>query len=326
MHDRLLNPLGVKRGAPEARTVRDLIAEYGKDREARHGKESTHRKCGLLFRAMKEVWGEDLPVQAISRRHCIELLSLLKRAPPNVGKRFPRLSLARAVAKAEAEGLPGLAPNTVGSYMQGDVAMLRWAADEDWGVKVNTRDLVETRRAQVKRRGFKVDELHKLFGALRAFRETEPTKYWVPALALFTGASAGEICQLRSEDVVEVGGVYCLNLSEFDARGVRVDVQQVALLTLPAISVALWDTYQCPDRWTAPSLEGGPLRLPGRAARGAAGSVQSMTPPPNAASQKGPRDQRSRPPAFVRLKTNPARRGSRFRQRRVGPPGRSAML
>jgi hypothetical protein len=117
--------------------VRDLIAEYRKEREALRGKESTHRKYGLLFRAMKEVWGDDMPVQAIGRSQCIELLSFLKRVPPNVGKRFPRLSLTRAVAKADAEGLPGLAPNTVGSYMQGLVAILRWATDADWGVKVN---------------------------------------------------------------------------------------------------------------------------------------------------------------------------------------------
>ncbi|MBU1516803.1 MAG: hypothetical protein KKA25_22080 [Alphaproteobacteria bacterium] len=147
-----------------------------------------------------------MPVQAIVRPQCIQLLSFLKRVPPNVGKRLPGLSLASAVAKADAEGLPGLAPNTVGSYMQGLVAILRWASDADWGVKVNTRDLVETRKAQVKRRGFRPYELQKLFGPLRPFREAEPTKDWIPALALFAGARAGEICQLRSEDVVNIGG------------------------------------------------------------------------------------------------------------------------
>ena len=70
---------------------------------------------------------------------------------PERRQALSRLSLTRAIAKADAEGLPGLAPNTVGSYMQGLVAILRWATDADWGVKVNTRDLVETRKAQVKR-------------------------------------------------------------------------------------------------------------------------------------------------------------------------------
>jgi hypothetical protein len=106
-----------------------------------------------LVRRDGGVWYVRKRVQAIGRPQCIELLSFLNLVPPNVDKRFPRLSLTRAVAKADAEGLPGLAPNTVGSYMQGLVAILRWASDADWGVKVNTRDLVETRKAQVKRRG-----------------------------------------------------------------------------------------------------------------------------------------------------------------------------
>lgn len=62
-----------------------------------------------------------------------------------------------------------------------------------------------------------------MFTALAQYRETNPTRYWVPALALFTGARAGEICQLRAGDVVDVGGVWCLNLTVFDREGRRID-------------------------------------------------------------------------------------------------------
>jgi integrase len=187
------------------------------------GKESTDRKYGLLFRVMEEVLGPTLPVAAIGRAQCVEVLNFLRRLPPNATKRFPKLTLAEAVAKAEAEGLRGLAPNTFATYMQNLTAILRWAENGGWGVKVNTRGLVSTRKPQVRRRGFEPDELVKLFGALEPYREADPTKYWVPALALFTGARAGEICQLRVEDVAEVKGVRCLNLSEFDAKGQRVE-------------------------------------------------------------------------------------------------------
>lgn len=193
VHDRLFNPAGVKRGAPEVRTVTDLIAEYRTEREALRGKESTARKYGLLFRVMEEVWGAGMPVQSIGRQQCIEVLSFLQRLPPNAMKRFPRLTLTQAIDRGEAKGLGGLASNTVGSYMQGLTAILRWAENGDWGVRVNTRGLVATRKAEVKRRGFKPDELRKLFAALEPFRMTDPPKYWVPALALFTGARAGEI-------------------------------------------------------------------------------------------------------------------------------------
>jgi integrase len=101
--------------------------------------------------------------------------------------------------------------------------MLHWAEHAGWGVRASTKGLVETRRNEVQRRGFTPAELTRLFAALSIYREEQPTKFWVPALAAYTGARAGEICQLRSEDVIEVDGVACLNFSEFNARGERVD-------------------------------------------------------------------------------------------------------
>jgi integrase len=220
-YDRLFNPTGLWGEVDEAHTVRDLVRQYRAEREAEFGKESTDRKYGLLFRILEEVLGPDTPVRSIGRAQCVEVMSFLKRMPPNATKRFPKLTLAQAVAKADAEGLDGLAPNTVASYMQNFSAMLRWA--EDWGAKVATRGLVRTRKAKVKRRRFYPEELRKLFAALEPFRSSDPTKYWVPALALFTGARAGEICQLRVEDIEDVDGIRCLNLSEFDSDGRRVE-------------------------------------------------------------------------------------------------------
>lgn len=235
-HDPLFHPAGlVDAGRPDGagatRCIRDLIAEYRAEREALLGKESTDRKYGLVFRVMEEVVGPDMPVRALGRAECVRMLTFLRKLPPNCGKRFPKLTLSQAVAKAESEKLPGLAPNTVGSYMQNLAAILRWAECGGWGVKADTKDLIASRRPQIRRRGFTTNELRTLFEALEPYRRSEPTKFWVPALALFTGARAGEICQLRIEDVVDVDGVDCLNLSEFDAKGLRVEDKRLKTRT-----------------------------------------------------------------------------------------------
>lgn len=228
-YDPLFNPEGRRDGksVQSARTVRDLTLAYRHERETLRGKESTERKYGLLFRVVEDVVGHDLPVAQITRAKCIDVLEFLKKLPPNAAKRFPRLTLHEAVAHAEAKGLPGLAPGSVASYMQGLNAILGWAEREGWGVRVHTKGLVPARKAKVRRRGFRSDELEKLFGALGEFRADDPTMFWVPALALYTGARAGEICQLSAEDVVEVDGVWCLDLSEFDADGRRVETKRL---------------------------------------------------------------------------------------------------
>lgn len=220
--DPIFNPSGVLPPA-DGRRLKHLVAEYRAEREALHGKESTDRKYGLLFRVLEEVLGGDLPVSKIARAGCVEVRTFLQALPPNATKRFPKLTLTQAVELARAERLPGLAPNTVGSYMQNLSAILRWAERDGWGAMPATSGLIESRAPQVKRRGFEPDELSRLFDALEAFQTVEPSKYWIPALALYTGARAGEIIQLRTEDVVRIGDIHCLELSEFDAAGRRVE-------------------------------------------------------------------------------------------------------
>jgi integrase len=202
--------------------LKDLLAAFKSERVTLYGEESTNRKYGLLFKVLEEVLGADLHVSSIRRDHCVQVLSFLQNMPPNATKRFPKLSLREARAKAEREGLRGMAPNTVGSYMQNLTAILNWAEAGGWACQVSTKGLVRSREPLVQRRGFEPGELKRVFADLVGCRGSQPTRFWVPALALFTGARAGEICQLRREDVVKVGEVHCLNLTVFDAKGRRV--------------------------------------------------------------------------------------------------------
>lgn len=227
-YDPIFNPTSNKTGSTGSlevpRTVQDLITNFRAERVVVHGEESTARKYDLLFRIVREVWGPDLPVRQIDRAKCVEVLDFLRRLPPNATKRFPRLSLREAVAKAEAAGLARLADTSVGSYLQGLNAILSWGELADWGTKPLAKDLIKGRQPRVKRRGFAPDELATLFNALVQFRDIEPSKYWVPALALMTGARAGELCQLRKADVINVDGVSCLDLSVFDPQsGKRIE-------------------------------------------------------------------------------------------------------
>ncbi|GAA0587110.1 hypothetical protein GCM10008942_40170 [Rhizomicrobium electricum] len=208
-------------GASSPRNVGQLLTAYRSEREKEFGTESTARKFGLLFKVIEEVLGRELPVAEIKREHCVEVMAFLRALPPNATKRFRDRPLKAAKETAELDRLPGLAPKTVGTYMQNLAAILNWAEKSGWDVDVNTKGLVRTREAMVKRRGFTPDELSTLFSELSKLRDVRPTRFWVPAIAAYTGARAGEICQLRVEDVVEEQGVWCLNLTMFDARGRR---------------------------------------------------------------------------------------------------------
>ncbi len=225
-YDAIFNSDGDSRGrVPTSynRSLAALFEAYTAERTALHGLQSTEKRYGFVFRIMEEVLGRNKIASTLTRADCVKVLTFLKRLPPNATKRFPCLSLTDVAARADAHNLPRLAPNSVASYMQALAAVLRWAEGAGWEISINLRDLIGSRDATVKRRGFRPEELEILFASLARFRQSEPAKFWVPALALYTGARAGELCQLRVEDVEKVDGVKCLNLSLFDRAGRRVE-------------------------------------------------------------------------------------------------------
>ncbi len=218
----IFNPMG-HAGEEHRGTVGDLLDDYRAERERLHGTESTARKYGLLFRLIEEEWGRELPTSQITRQRCAHLVAFIERLPANGTKKFPRLTFAQSIVAADDGDHKRLAPNTVRSYVQGLCTILRWGALHGYGVTVKTEGLKPKREAEVERRGMTPDELRTIFRHLAAFRIEAPHKFWIPALAAYTGARAGELCQLRTEDAVTVNGVRCLNLTRFDRTGRAVE-------------------------------------------------------------------------------------------------------
>ncbi|WP_324287977.1 DUF6538 domain-containing protein [Brevundimonas sp. SL130] len=214
-------------GAVGGITLGQLITLYKAERMSAHGGESTERKYGHVFRALEEALGTERAIRGITRADIRQVRDLLRRVPAHVGKRFPGLSLTEAADRADATGAQRLAPNTVKSYLQNLSAMLHWAVKEEHIDRNPAVGLLGKDRAVVKRRGFKPDELAVLFSALEAERARMPWKYWLSAIALYSGARAGEIAPLRTADIVQIDGVWCMNFSEFDEEGRRIEERRL---------------------------------------------------------------------------------------------------
>ncbi|WP_426044184.1 DUF6538 domain-containing protein [Caulobacter sp. DWR3-1-2] len=208
-------------------TLGKLIDDYRREREALHGLESTARKYDHIFKALEECLGRGRDIETITRADCRNLRDLLRRVPVHMTKRYPKLSMVEAAAAGERDKVSVLAPNTVTTYLQHLAAIFNWAVKEDLIGKSPAADLVKKGRANVKRRGFTSDELRKVFAGLPDEKTERPSRYWVTALAAYSGARAGELCQLAPQDVRVIGGVTCLDLSEFDADGKRAGAKRL---------------------------------------------------------------------------------------------------
>ncbi|MEZ9301695.1 tyrosine-type recombinase/integrase [Vibrio breoganii] len=95
-------------------------------------------------------------------------------------------------------------------------------------IKVKT----DTRLASEQRKKWSNEELWKLFthdnftgeignNDTKVNYQRKQQDFWLPYILLYTGARVGEVCQLKTKDVVQMEGVWCVSINEEDDKSVK---------------------------------------------------------------------------------------------------------
>ncbi len=122
-----------------------------------------------------------------------------------------RLSAKDLMAWKAAMLAAGRAAKTIRDAKLAPVrAILQWAVDNHrLASNPATRVTIDAKvRAGESKRGFDDNEAAIILAA--AQRESDSVKHWVPLLGAYSGARLSEICQLRTEDVLQVSGIWCM--------------------------------------------------------------------------------------------------------------------
>ena len=176
------------------------------------------------------VIGEETHVASVSRTHCRDLLDVLRFLPANAGKLFPKLSPREAAERARLRGdVKIISAANANSLMSNMSSFLNWAVNEELLARNPARGLrlPDPMNKRDKRLPFEREQLHAIFNAPlyrgcvdgeRGYNKVgnlrpRNARYWVPLIALFTGARLGEICQLDATDIRTVDGVDCIVIS-----------------------------------------------------------------------------------------------------------------
>ena len=173
------------------------------------------------------------PIGDYTREHVREFRDALRRTRPHLLGKMMLKEAFDPNANFTDEGM--LAPATVSKYLTGISAIFTFAMTElEWIEKNPASNIpIDARKGPPPKVHFNEDELKRIFHSpvytgcrSSHFRYQagevvfKDELYWVPLLAIFTGARLGEICQLRKEDLVESkDGTYYLRISlETDDR------------------------------------------------------------------------------------------------------------
>jgi len=171
-----------------------------------------------------------LTVSAIQPAHVrkyVELMSVMPMRPKQNGitdkmtvSKIIELVDGKSKAELEALGLKCLSPKTIGNRFTTVREFLKFVGSQQYPIKPGLGDIVKfTGKAAQKgsggRRGFNGNELKMLFESedYQLCRFKRPCDYWLPLLALFTGARQGELVQLYVEDIYQVDGTWVIDIN-----------------------------------------------------------------------------------------------------------------
>jgi integrase len=187
-----------------------------------------------------EVWSQrfleargDRPLSTYRKQDGREFRALLQKLPKSwtLHPALKGLGIVAAAEKARSLGLPPMSDKNVNKLVDYVGSFWRWAArhyDEAPPNPFAGLKLTLQTTARDERHPFTPEELRTIFSAPRFVgcagpqRLNEPGAYvprdrgvfWVPLLALFSGARLGELVQLRTADVLEFGGHWVMSIHE----------------------------------------------------------------------------------------------------------------
>jgi integrase len=187
-----------------------LLAEPGTDR--------TKRKREATLKFVANHFGLETSLATISRADGVEFRDLLSEAPTNAKKLFGDLPLRELVKKRTDPRYRVMKRATQTTYLEMAERFFEWAVNEELIVRNPSRDLQSTAEKvapEDQRDPYTTDELNRIFNApiytgciddRRRFAKRGPniikrSRYWLPLVALFTGARPEEILQFTPDHV-----------------------------------------------------------------------------------------------------------------------------
>lgn len=200
-----------------SRLLSQEAADFLEDMRRRQLSTDTIDNLKRVFRLLELATG-DIPVSEITAGHIREFWDVVRWWPSNVGttRKFKGLTDAQILEEGKRSNRPPPARATMDAAKRFlatffnrmlRMRVISYSPLEAFGEIRD--DLIEAGR----RRPFEQAELRSVFDATHfvPWAKKYPHRWWAPMLALYTGARATEIAQLKIADIVCEAGQWCIS-------------------------------------------------------------------------------------------------------------------
>jgi integrase len=223
----------VRQGEGAGRSLDDYFLAY--ERENRHGlKAHSLAQARQTIQLFTSYLGNAKNVSSITRAKVAEWTDRLREFPTRAAQisAFRGLSFQEIVDANRDQDRPALSVKTIRRMVSELSGLFSWMENRGYIAANPARgQMPRLNKASPRtRRPFRHNELAQFFGspiysgdenaAMKAVGKSvvRDPNYWMPALALLTGARMGELAQLHVSDVASVGEIWFLNITDLHAE------------------------------------------------------------------------------------------------------------
>lgn len=197
-------PISADLAPDSSKRPSQLLDRFRHDSRERRG-ESALTSFATVIGYLEQVT-EDKSIAAITRNDVVEWYALVSQCPQKYRTRLKVETMREAIRKNETAKIPVNTPATVQKYVSHLRTFFDWARRLNLVSANPVADLTVERKAKSRATPSKTlspDMLKSIFSSdlYSDAGNRQSYRFWVPLLALFTGARMGEICGLERSQV-----------------------------------------------------------------------------------------------------------------------------
>ena len=167
-------------------------------------------------------------VGQVTKTDIVKYKNFLFQMPSNRNKKSTYIS--KSIDQLMEMDIPSedlLSNTTIGNHFVKIASFLAWLHENDFvqsNLSSPLRRVIKKERPDSElRSAFTVSDLDALFNNDYYFlsKHRYNSHYWIPLLALFTGARLNELCQLDRADIVQIDGVWCIDVNDKNGKKLK---------------------------------------------------------------------------------------------------------
>ncbi len=210
-----------------------------KERVVKESTMASYRNQISLFQeVISEIYRKDIRILNLDSGLIREFNIILTQLPANrnaeiyQGKTYKELALLK---------VEKISSKTYHYYINVVIDFLTWCEAQGYLENTKLKTILQSSKKSVAKKGkfnkvdFDLNDLKKIFLSKQYMTGNfkRATDYWLPLIALFTGARLGEICQLRVTDIRKEDGIYCIDINEDDEdKSIKTKESSVRLIPI----------------------------------------------------------------------------------------------